>query len=122
MERLTAAGVTPAAFAAAVALFLTRKGTVPRAKGIMWLAVAGILAPFVANSAGWIFTEMGRQPWLVFGLLKTSDGVSPGTTGVEVLISLLAFTAIYGTLMVVEFRLILKAAQKGPDAPIRGCK
>jgi cytochrome d ubiquinol oxidase subunit I len=58
---------------------------------------------------------MGRQPWLVFGLLKTADGVSPGVSGLEVLISLLAFTAIYGTLAVVEFRLIKRAAQAGPD-------
>jgi len=58
---------------------------------------------------------MGRQPWIVFSLMKTADGVSPGTTGLEVLISLIAFTAIYGTLAVVEFKLIKKAAQKGPD-------
>jgi len=61
---------------------------------------------------------MGRQPWLVFGLLKTEDGVSPGVTGLTVLISLVAFTLVYGTLAVVEFKLIVKAARKGPaDAP-----
>jgi cytochrome d ubiquinol oxidase subunit I len=64
---------------------------------------------------GWVFTEMGRQPWLVFGLLKTADGVSPNVTGLEVLISLIAFTLIYGTLAVVEFKLIKKAAQAGPE-------
>ena len=64
---------------------------------------------------GWVFTEMGRQPWLVFGLLKTADGVSPGVTGIEVLISLAAFTLIYGSLAVVEFKLILKAAQSSPE-------
>jgi cytochrome d ubiquinol oxidase subunit I len=65
-------------------------------------------------TVGWIFTEMGRQPWIVFGLLKTKDGVSPGVTGLEVLISLVAFTAIYGVLAVVEAKLFLKAAHKGP--------
>jgi cytochrome d ubiquinol oxidase subunit I len=64
---------------------------------------------------GWIFTEMGRQPWIVFSLMKTSSGVSPGVTGLTVLISLIAFTLIYGILAVVEFRLIKRAAQKGPD-------
>ena len=54
-----------AAVAAAVALWLTRKGTVPASKWILRLAVFGILAPFGANSAGWIFTEMGRQPFVV---------------------------------------------------------
>ena len=66
-------------------------------------------------SVGWTFTEMGRQPWLVFGLLRTQDGVSPGVTGVEILISLIVFTVLYGILAVVEFKLILKAVQKGPD-------
>jgi cytochrome d ubiquinol oxidase subunit I len=58
---------------------------------------------------------MGRQPWIVFGLMSTRDGVSPGTSGLEVLISLISFTAIYAALAVVEVRLIVKAAQKGPD-------
>jgi len=53
---------------------------------------------------------MGRQPWIVFGLMRTEDGVSPGVTGLEVLISLIAFTLIYGVLAVVEFRLIVRAA------------
>ena len=104
---------------AAVGLWITRKGRMPQNKWVWRAATWSFPLPLAAMVIGWIFTEMGRQPWLVFGLLKTSDGVSPGTTGVEVLISLLAFTAIYGTLMVVEFRLILKAAQKGPDAPTK---
>lgn len=58
---------------------------------------------------------MGRQPWLVFGLMTTRDGVSPGVGAIDVLISLIAFTAIYAALAVVEIRLIVKAAQKGPD-------
>ena len=104
-----------AAFAAAVALWLTRKGTVPQSKGIMRLAVLGILAPFAANAAGWVFTEMGRQPWIVFGLMLTEDGVSPSVPGWTVLISLVAFTAIYAILAVVEVGLIMKTAHTGPE-------
>ncbi len=59
---------------------------------------------------------MGRQPWIVFSLLQTSSAVSPNVTGIQVLLSLVAFTVVYGSLAVVEFRLILKAAQKGPEA------
>jgi cytochrome d ubiquinol oxidase subunit I len=66
-------------------------------------------------TVGWIFTEMGRQPWIVFSLLQTSSAVSPNVTGIQVLLSLVAFTVVYGSLAVVEFRLILKAAQRGPD-------
>ena len=79
-------------------------------------AVALPLLPLFANSFGWIFTETGRQPWVVFGLLKTAAGVSP-TVGVgSVLTSLLVFTALYGVLAVVEVKLMLKYLRLGlPD-------
>ncbi|AMM21097.1 cytochrome BD ubiquinol oxidase subunit I [Frondihabitans sp. PAMC 28766] len=100
-------------------LFVMRKGRMPKSKWIWRVGTWSFPLPMMAMTIGWIFTEMGRQPWLVFGLLKTSAGVSPGTTGIEVLISLILFTAIYGTLGVVEYRLIIKAAQKGPDEPTK---
>jgi cytochrome d ubiquinol oxidase subunit I len=100
-------------------LWILRKGRMPTGRWVWRIATWSFPLPLGAMIVGWIFTEMGRQPWLVFGLLKTSAGVSPGTTGLEVLISLIAFTLIYGTLGVVEFRLILKAAQAGPDAPTK---
>jgi cytochrome d ubiquinol oxidase subunit I len=67
-----------------------------------------------AMSVGWIFTEMGRQPWIVFSLLPTASAVSPNVTGLDVLISLVAFTLVYGALAVVEVRLILQAIHAGP--------
>ncbi|ONI63747.1 cytochrome ubiquinol oxidase subunit I [Leifsonia sp. ALI-44-B] len=100
-------------------LWLTRKGRMPEQKWVWKIAIWSFPASLAAMIVGWVFTEMGRQPWLVFGLLKTADGVSPNITGLDVLISLIAFTAVYGTLAVVEFKLIKKAAQKGPDdAPV----
>ncbi|MCU1402745.1 MAG: cytochrome ubiquinol oxidase subunit [Microbacteriaceae bacterium] len=110
-----------AAFAAAVALWLTRKGTVPRSKGIMLLAVGGILAPFAANSAGWIFTEMGRQPFVVApnptgvdGLyMFTAAAVSPGVSAGEMLFSVIALTAVYAVLMVFEIRLLVRYVRGG---------
>jgi cytochrome d ubiquinol oxidase subunit I len=99
-------------------LWVTRKGKSPQT-WIWKIAIWSFPLSLLAMSVGWVFTEMGRQPWLVFGLLKTADGVSPNVSGIEILISLIAFTLLYGTLAVVEFRLILKAAQKGPDdAPV----
>jgi cytochrome bd ubiquinol oxidase subunit I len=71
--------------------------------------------PLIANSFGWIFTEMGRQPWVVYGLMKTSDAVSPGVSQTEVLISVGVFTLLYGVLAVVEVRLLAKYAKAGPD-------
>jgi len=104
---------------AAAGLFLTRKGRMPQQNWVWKIAIWSFPFSLLAMSVGWVFTEMGRQPWLVFGLLRTQDGVSPGVSGVEVLISLVAFTLIYGILAVVEFRLILQAVRKGPDdAPV----
>ncbi len=104
------------AFIALVGLWVTRKGAKkPPAKWMWKLAIWSYPLALLANIVGWVFTEMGRQPWIVFGLMSTRDGVSPGTSGLEVLISLIAFTAIYATLAVVEVRLIIRAAQKGPD-------
>ena len=55
-----------------------------------------LFLPYVANSAGWIMTEMGRQPWIVFGVLKTQDAVSPNVSGGMVLASAILFTLLYG--------------------------
>ena len=105
-----------AALVAVVGLWVTRKGAKNPPAPWMWkLAIWSFPLALVANIMGWVFTEMGRQPWIVFGLMTTQDGVSPGVSGVEVLISLIAFTAIYAALAVVEIRLIIRAAQKGPD-------
>jgi cytochrome d ubiquinol oxidase subunit I len=100
---------------AAVGLFLTRKGNLNLPKWAWNVAIWSAPIPVLGISIGWLFTEMGRQPWIVFKLMKTSDAVSPGINGVDVLISLIAFTAIYGVLAVVEMKLLLAAAQKGVE-------
>ncbi|OJX77614.1 MULTISPECIES: cytochrome ubiquinol oxidase subunit I [unclassified Leifsonia] len=102
---------------AVVGLWLTRKGRMPKRQWQWKLAIWAMPLSLAAMIVGWIFTEMGRQPWIVFSLMKTADGVSPNTTGLEVLISIIAFTLVYGALAVVEFKLIKRAAQKGP-APV----
>jgi cytochrome d ubiquinol oxidase subunit I len=93
-------------------LWATRRGRAPT-KWLVRTAVLLPLLPLFANSFGWIFTETGRQPWLVFGLLPTASGVSPGTTGAEVLTSLIGFTVLYGALAVVEVKLMLKSIRAG---------
>jgi cytochrome d ubiquinol oxidase subunit I len=100
-----------------VGLWLTRGGRLPENRWAWRAAVWSFPLPLVAMIVGWVFTEMGRQPWLVFGLLTTESGVSPGVSGLEVLLSLVAFTAVYGVLAVVEARLIVRAAQAGPGEP-----
>ncbi|WP_416904276.1 cytochrome ubiquinol oxidase subunit I [Micromonospora echinospora] len=105
--------------AAAIALWVLwahRKGRTPTGK---WLLRAGLvmpLLPLAANSFGWIFTEMGRQPWIVFGEMLTRDGVSRSVSLTEVLTSFTAFTIVYATLAVIEVRLLIRYARNGlPD-------
>ncbi|MFD7917904.1 cytochrome ubiquinol oxidase subunit I [Streptomyces sp. NPDC059740] len=78
------------------------------------LSVLTLGFPLIANSWGWIFTEMGRQPWVVYGVLRTSDAVSPGVSQGEVLTSLIAFTSLYAILAVVESKLLVKYIKAGP--------
>jgi cytochrome bd ubiquinol oxidase subunit I len=102
-----------AMLAGLVMLWSLRKGRTPTSKWMLRAAIVLPLLPMVANSFGWIFTEMGRQPWVVFGLMPTSAGVSPGTTVAEVAGSLAAFTALYGALAIIEVRLLLRYIQAG---------
>lgn len=71
--------------------------------------------PYIAIEAGWVLAEVGRQPWIVYGLMKTSDAVSPIATS-QVFTSLLAFLIVYALLGAIGFYLIIKNAKKGPDA------
>jgi cytochrome d ubiquinol oxidase subunit I len=105
-----------AALVALWGLWAARRGRTP---GSRWLLRAGLalpLLPLAANSFGWIFTEMGRQPWVVFGEMRTADGVSPSVSTGEVVTSLGVFTLLYGVLAVVEVGLLIKYAKAGlPD-------
>lgn len=81
-----------------------------------WRAmVAAISLPFISNTAGWIMTEVGRQPWTVFGLLRTEDSVSPSVTASEVWFSLIAFCSIYFILLIILIYLFARTARKGPS-------
>lgn len=112
-----------AAGASALALWITRKGTVPASKGLMRLALLGILAPFGANAAGWIFTEMGRQPFVVAPnpsasgidqvFMFTAAAISPGVSGGEMIFSIVALTTVYAVLLVVEVSLLTKYIRGG---------
>jgi len=106
------------------ALWVTRKkgvGTVPESKLLKQVAVWSILAPFFAIALGWIFTEMGRQPFVVVPNLEgdpairlyTAAAVSPGVSGEEILFSLLTLGLLYGVLMVVEVYLLIKYVKAG---------
>ena len=99
---------------ALLALWQMRKGGTPSGK---WFAPAMISLPFLpllANSFGWIFTETARQPWAVFGLIKTANGVSAVVSAGAVLFTMIVFTLLYGVLAFIEVGLTLKVIKNGP--------
>jgi len=94
--------------------WLLRKGKLESSKRFLTIAVPAVALPFVASATGWLFTEMGRQPWAVFGLLKTNASNSPSVGAGEILITLVGFTLLYGVLAVIAGRVFLKTVKKGP--------
>lgn len=102
-----------------VALWLTRNGATPKSKWFLRASMAIPFAPLFGISFGWIFTELGRQPWLVFGQLMTKDGVSPGVESSSVLFTMIGFTLLYGVLAVIEYGLFTKTIKQGPPESVQ---
>ncbi|MDJ0383959.1 cytochrome ubiquinol oxidase subunit I [Streptomyces sp. G-G2] len=96
-------------------LVLFKSALSPRLTRLYWLtAIWTVGFPLIANSWGWIFTEMGRQPWAVYGVLRTADAVSPTASQGEVITSMAVFTALYAVLAVIEVKLLVKYVKAGP--------
>jgi cytochrome d ubiquinol oxidase subunit I len=109
---MAGAGVVMLVLAAWAVLALFR-GTMERSPRLLGVLPLAIVLPYAANTAGWLFTEMGRVPWVAFGLMKIESGVSPNVTGGEVLFSLVAFTLLYGALMAADIYLLNKFGKAG---------
>ncbi len=109
-----------AALLAAVGLWLTRKRRIPRSRWFYRVAIWGVVLPYLATTMGWIFTEMGRQPWTVFGLLTTARSVSPGVTASSVIISLTVFTLLYAGLAAIAGWLTIRHVKAGAPAQAEG--
>ncbi len=105
------AGILMILFSLLSFFFLWRRN-LERQRWFLWLLVIGISLPYIANAAGWIMTEVGRQPWVVFGLLQTNSAASPNVGIASVLISLITFTLLYGALAVVDGYLLVKYAKE----------
>jgi cytochrome d ubiquinol oxidase subunit I len=101
---------------AGVASLLAWRQTLERHRAVLWVLVVAVLGPQVANQAGWMTAEIGRQPWIVQGLMRTSAGISPVVTPGQVIFSLVLFTLIYLLLFVVFIYLLNDKIQHGPDA------
>jgi len=102
-----------AALFALWALWSIRRGRAPTSRWLLRAAVLLPLLPVAGNATGWIFTEMGRQPWIVFTQMLTANAASPTVGAGDVVTSLSVYTLIYGVLAVVEVGLLLRYARAG---------
>lgn len=103
---------------AVLVLWQMRKGGLPHGKWFLPAMITMPFLPLLANSFGWIFTESARQPWAVFGLIKTEDGVSAVVSAASVLFTMIVFTLLYGVLAFIEIGLTLKVIKNGPAAEL----
>jgi cytochrome d ubiquinol oxidase subunit I len=111
----------------AVAAFLLWRGKLFTARWILWPILLSFPLPYIANTAGWMTAEIGRQPWLVYGLIRTSQGYSTHIDASTSLFSLLGFLGLYAVLSILWIVLVYNFIQDGPqaasqDAPVNGSK
>ena len=101
-------------------LVLLARGQLETSRRLLAALLPAISLPYVANTTGWVFTEMGRQPWIVFGMMRTSEGVSPAVGVGFVATTLVGFSLIYLVLSIVDVYLLSRSARAGPEAATMG--
>ena len=99
-------------------LWLNRKHQLSTSRLFLWAAQWMVILPFLMNTAGWLLTESGRQPWIVQGIMLTKNGLSPSVSTTELWISVLGFFVLYATLGTIDLVLMLRYSRKElPPAP-----
>jgi cytochrome d ubiquinol oxidase subunit I len=96
-------------------VFFWWRGTLFKKRWMLWIFVFSVLLPQIANQIGWITAEVGRQPWIVYGLLRTSEGLSKAVEAGQVWFSLILFTIIYAGLFILFIYLLNEKIQHGPE-------
>jgi cytochrome d ubiquinol oxidase subunit I len=98
-----------------LASFFRWRGTLFDKRWLLWAFVFSIIGPYIANQAGWVAAEVGRQPWIVYGLLRTSDALSKAVSAEEVLASIVLFTIIYLFLFAIWLFIMNEKIKHGPE-------
>jgi cytochrome bd ubiquinol oxidase subunit I len=98
-----------------IAIYKWRKNTLLTSRGFLWILVTSVTFPQIANQVGWVTAEMGRYPWIVYGLLRISDGLSKNVTANQVLSSIIMFLFVYVLLFLLFIYLLNEKIQHGPD-------
>jgi cytochrome bd ubiquinol oxidase subunit I len=99
-------------------IWLSRRGTITTSRRFLWAAQWMVILPFMMNTAGWFLTEIGRQPWIVQGIMLTKNGLSPSVSTTYLWISVVGFFVLYGTLGTIDLILMLRYSRRElPPAP-----
>jgi cytochrome d ubiquinol oxidase subunit I len=100
----------------AIALLLLRGGRLFTARPVLWMLMLALPFPYIATTAGWMTAEIGRQPWLIYGLMRTAQGSSPQVSAGNGLFTLIGFMGLYLLLGVLFLFLITREIGHGPEA------
>jgi cytochrome d ubiquinol oxidase subunit I len=100
----------------AFALLERWRGTLETNRWFLWVLMLSFPFPYIANTLGWMTTELGRQPWLIYGLYHTRDGYSKVVTNGDTIFTLIGFTGLYFVLGVMFLVLVGREIAHGPDA------
>jgi cytochrome bd ubiquinol oxidase subunit I len=100
-----------------VAAFLLWRGKLFRSRWILWILLLALPFPYIANTAGWITAEIGRQPWLVYSLMRTADGYSKTVSAGNGMFTLLGFMGMYTMLATLFLFLVRREIEQGPQPP-----
>ena len=102
-----------------LAAWLLLRGALFRTRWMLWILMLAIPFPYIANTAGWITAEVGRQPWLIYGILRTADGSSVNVSAENALFTLIGFMGLYTVLAILFLFLVRREIEHGPghDAP-----
>ena len=98
-----------------VGIIMSRRERFTESRLFLYIMVLAIPVPYLAEQFGWLVAELGRQPWIVYGVMKTSDAVSKSVTATQIILSLLGFVVLYGFLGAIDIFLLVKYAKKGPS-------
>ena len=99
----------------AIATFLLWRKKLYQARWMLWILLLSLPFPYIANTAGWMTAELGRQPWLVYGLMRTMDGYSKMVSAANGWFSFLGFLGMYTVLSILFLFLVRREIEHGPE-------
>ena len=101
----------------ALAYYKLRRGTLFQSKGMLWALMLLLPFPYIANTFGWMTAEIGRQPWVIYGLMRTEHGASQNVSAGNGLFTLLGFLGVYAVLSILFLFLVHREIDHGPEPP-----